>query len=97
MPDDIEPLRRAASAVGRGEIDVMIVTSGIQFVHFWHVVREMGLEDDVRRGLARALIASIGPAASAELRRHDVEPAFEPSHPKMGLLIREAAERFTPA
>jgi uroporphyrinogen-III synthase len=39
------------------------------------------------------MIASIGPSASAEIRRHGFEPAFEPSHPKMGLLVREAAER----
>jgi uroporphyrinogen-III synthase len=74
-------------------VDVVVVTSGVQFVHFWRVVQELGLESRVRDGLARAIIASIGPTASAELRRHHVEPTFEPSHPKMGLLVREAAER----
>jgi len=93
MPDDLGALESAARAVARGEVDVVVITSGIQFVHFWRVVQAMGLEVDVRRGLGRALIASIGPSASAELRRHHVEPTFEPSHPKMGLLIREAAER----
>ena len=76
-------------------VDVVIVTSGIQFVHFWRVVEEMGLETRAREGLGRAIIASIGPSASAELRRHHVEPAFEPSHPKMGLLVREAAEQVS--
>ncbi|HWB31439.1 MAG TPA: uroporphyrinogen-III synthase [Vicinamibacterales bacterium] len=93
MPEDVQPLRDAASAVARGEVDVVVVTSGVQFVHFWRVVQELGLESRVRDGLARAIIASIGPTASAELRRHHVEPTFEPSHPKMGLLVREAAER----
>jgi uroporphyrinogen-III synthase len=93
MPEDPGPLEKAAKAVARGEVDVVIITSGIQLVHFWKVVRAMALENEVRRGLARALIASIGPSASAELRRHDIQPSFEPSHPKMGLLIREAAER----
>lgn len=97
MPEDLTPLREAAASIGRREIDVVIVTSGIQFAHFWTVVREMNLEEEVRRGLAHALIASIGPSASAELRRYNVEPGFEPSHPKMGLLIREAAERFSRA
>jgi len=95
MPTDLEPLRRAASAASRGEVGVLLITSGIQLVHFWNVVRDMGLEEAVRQGLAKALIASIGPSASAELRRHGFEPAFEPSHPKMGLLVREAAERVS--
>jgi uroporphyrinogen-III synthase len=93
MPEDLQPLRDAAEAAARGDVDVVLVTSGIQFVHFWRVVREMGLDAQVRDGLRRAIIASIGPSASEELRRHQVEPAFEPSHPKMGLLVREAAER----
>ncbi len=93
MPEDVQPLRDAAEAVARGEIDVLVVTSGIQFVHFWRVAQELGLDARVRDGLSRTLIASIGPSASAELRRHHVEPTFEPSHPKMGLLVREAAER----
>jgi uroporphyrinogen-III synthase len=53
----------------------------------------MGREAAVKTALARVLIASIGPSASAELRRQGLEPAFEPSHPKMGLLVREAAGR----
>jgi len=95
MPEDLGPLESAARALARGTVDVVVVTSGVQFVHFWRVVQTMGLEVDVMHGLDRALIASIGPSASAELRRHHIEPTFEPSHPKMGLLIREAAERFT--
>jgi len=93
LPEDVAPLEEAARAVARGDVDVLVVTSGIQFVHFWSIVQSLGLDAEVRRGLGRALVASIGPSASAELRRHDVEPSFEPSHPKMGLLIREAAER----
>lgn len=93
MPEDVQPLRDAVSAVVRGDIDVLVVTTGIQIVHFLKVAGEMGLEADVKRALSRVRIASIGPSASAELRRHDLEPSFEPTHPKMGLLIREAAEQ----
>ena len=53
----------------------------------------MRLEADVRRGLARAVMVSIGPTTSEELRRHGLEPDLEASHPKMGLLVRKAAER----
>jgi uroporphyrinogen-III synthase len=97
MPDDLAPLREAAAAVAAGQIDVLVITSGIQLVHFVRVARDMGIEDAVTRALSTMLIASIGPSASAEIRRHGLEPSFEPTHPKMGLLIREAAERFSPA
>jgi uroporphyrinogen-III synthase len=43
--------------------------------------------------LARCVVASIGPTTSEEMREHGIQPDFEPSHPKMGFLVREAAER----
>jgi uroporphyrinogen-III synthase len=93
MPEDLGPLGEAARELARGTIDVVLITTGVQLIHFWRVVQGLGLEAPVRTGLGRAMIASIGPSASAEIRRHGFEPAFEPSHPKMGLLVREAAER----
>jgi uroporphyrinogen-III synthase len=53
----------------------------------------MNLEEAVRRGLHRAVVASIGPTTSEELQRQGIQPDFEPSHPKMGFLVKEAAER----
>jgi uroporphyrinogen-III synthase len=93
MPEDVEPLRRAATAIARGEVDVVVFTTSVQVVHFWQIVREMHLETDVRRGLARTAIASIGPSTSEELRRHDLAADVEPTHPKIGFLVRELAER----
>lgn len=95
LPEDLAPLADAAARLARGEIDVVLVTTGVQIVHFLRVARDLGLEAEARRGLAAATIASIGPSATAELRRHGFEPAFEPSHPKMGLLVRETAARWT--
>ena len=93
LPEDVEPLKNAVTAISHGEVDVSIFTTSVQVVHLWQIVQEMRLEADVRRGLARAVIASIGPTTSEELRRHGLEPDLEASHPKMGLLVREAAER----
>jgi uroporphyrinogen-III synthase len=90
MPEDVEPLRAAVTAVVAGQVDVLLVTSGIQIVHFLKVARAMGKETDVKAALAHVVIGSIGPSASAELRRNGLEPTFEPTHPKMGLLVREA-------
>jgi uroporphyrinogen-III synthase len=38
-------------------------------------------------------VASIGPTTTEELRQRGIAPDLEPSHPKMGFLVREAAER----
>ena len=93
LPKDVEPLKNAVTAIARGEVDVVLFTTGVQVVHLWQIVDQMVLEPDVRRELARAVIASIGPTTSEELRRHGLVADLEASHPKIGMLVREAAER----
>jgi uroporphyrinogen-III synthase len=93
LPEDVEPLRSAVTALSRGEVDVTMFTTATQVVHLFQVVREMQLEETVRRGLAASVMASIGPTTSEELRREGLAPDLEPSHPKMGLLVKETAER----
>lgn len=93
LPDDLAPLKAGVGAVVRGEIDVALFTTGMQVVHLFQVAASMGQEDALRGGLSRAVIASIGPTTSEQLRDHDVHIDLEASHPKMGFLVREAAER----
>jgi uroporphyrinogen-III synthase len=93
LPEDLEPLKNAVAAITRGEVDVVLFTTGVQVVHLWQIGREMGLEAELRRELARAVVASIGPTTSEELRRRGLPPDVEASHPKMGFLVREAAEQ----
>ena len=92
LPDDLGPLKDAVTAIAAGQVDVAVFTTGVQVVHLWQIVREMHLEADVRSGLARSAIASIGPTTSDELRRHGLAPDIEASHPKMGFFVRELAE-----
>jgi uroporphyrinogen-III synthase len=93
LPEDVEPLKNAVTAIARGEIDVVIFTTSMQLVHLWQIVGEMRLEADVKRGLARAVIASIGPTTTETLKTYGLAADLEASHPKMGVLVREAAER----
>ena len=93
LPEDLEPLRDAIRAVAAGKVDVVLFTTGVQVTHLYQVAGEMGLEGDVRRGLERSVVASIGPTTSEELQRRGLKADFEPSHPKMGILVREVAER----
>ena len=93
LPDDIGPLQAAARAVAGRELDVALFTTSTQVVHLLDVARQMNVEPAVRQGLAAMAVASIGPTTSEELREHGIAIDIEASHPKMGFLVREAAER----
>jgi uroporphyrinogen-III synthase len=93
MPTDLAPLRSAVQAIVRNEIEVVILTAGIQLVHLLRLAAEMGIEADVREGLERLVVASIGPMTSEELRRRGLRIDLESSHSKMGFLVKEAAEQ----
>jgi uroporphyrinogen-III synthase len=93
LPENLEPLRDAVRALAAGELDVALFTTGTQVVHLMKVAEEMRLADGVRQGLNRMVVASIGPTTSDELRQQGIHVDLEPSHPKMGFLVREAAER----
>ena len=53
----------------------------------------MNQEAEAKAGLKRLVVASIGPTTSEELRQEGIQIDLEASHPKMGFLVREAAER----
>jgi len=58
------------------------------------VALEAGIEPQVREGFSKTLVASIGPATSEALEEYGVRVDFEPSHPKMGVLVKETAGRL---
>jgi uroporphyrinogen-III synthase len=93
LPEDTAPLRKAVHAVAHGEIDVLLVTSGVQIRHLLQIAEEMNLREDTISRLSRVVVGSIGPVASAELRHQGIAVDMEPSHPKMGFLVKEVAER----
>jgi len=92
LPEDIKPLRAAVRLVVAGGIDVTIVTTAMQIVHLFQVADTMKQSEALRDGLGRVVMASIGPTSSEELRQQRLAIDLEASHPKMGVLVREAAE-----
>ncbi len=92
-PEDTAPLRDAISALSRGEIDVAMFTSSVQIHHLFRFAEEMQLRDPLVRGLNRTVIVSIGPTTSGTLRDFGINVDMEPSHPKMGFMVKEAAEQ----
>ena len=95
LPEDVGPLRKAAQAVADGELDVVLFTTATQAAHLMKIAEELGLADRVLAGLRRMVVGSIGPTTSEELRQRGIQIDLESSHPKMGFLVREAAERAT--
>jgi uroporphyrinogen-III synthase len=93
LPEDLGPLQKAVRSIAAGELDVALFTSATQAVHLLQIADTMGLRAAVTQRLLRMVIASIGPTTSAELRQQGLEVDLEPSHPKMGFLVREAAEQ----
>jgi len=92
-PEDAEPLRRAIGDLARGNFDVVLFTSSVQLHHLFRFADEMGQHEEVAGGLRRAVVGSIGPVTSETLREYGISPDLEPSHPKMGFLVKELAER----
>jgi uroporphyrinogen-III synthase len=90
LPEDTGPLREGARRLARGEFDVVMFTTSIQLTHLLKIAAEEGVEPEVTAALRKTVIASIGPTTSEALREQGLPPDFEPSHPKMGILVSEA-------
>ena len=93
LPEDIRPLQSGVAAIVHGEIDVALFTTSAQVTHLQQVADSDGQLAALRAGLQRTVVASIGPTTSETLRDSGLHIDLEASHPKMGFLVREAAER----
>jgi len=95
LPVDTGPLREALQQLLAGKFDVALFTTGVQIEHFLQFAEQQGEREAAVAALRKTFIASIGPTCSEALREAGLIPVLEPSHPKMGLLVREAALRYT--
>jgi uroporphyrinogen decarboxylase len=93
LPEDCGPLEENIRRIAAGDVDVVMFTSANQVVNLLKLSDELGLADELRAGFRNVVVASIGPSTSEMLRNEDLLVDMEPSHPKMGQLVNEAAER----
>ncbi len=91
LPEDTAPLREAARRLARGEADAALFTTATQIDHLMKIAREEGIEREVGEAFARVAVVSIGPTTTEALEEYGIRPDLEPSHPKMGILVHEAA------
>jgi uroporphyrinogen-III synthase len=93
LPEDVGPLEEAIAATIRGDVHVLLVTSSVQIRHLFEVAERLAKAEPLRQALSRVVITSIGPLTSEELRSRGLSVDIECTHPKMGFLVQEAAEK----
>lgn len=93
LPEDVEPLRENVKRLAAGDADVVMFTSAQQVRHVLQVAEELELIGPLRDALRRTVVASVGPTTSETLRDNELPVDFEPSRPKLGPLVAEAAEQ----
>ena len=93
LPDDVAPLQRVLEAILDGQVDVLLITNAVQVDHVLQVLAQRSRQDRFRQTLSRVMVASIGPTATERLHSYGFPVDLEPSHPKMGILVKESAEQ----
>ena len=96
LPLDPSDLERNIRAIAAGERDMLLVTSAHQVVNMLRLAEDMELVEGLREGLRGTVIASIGPTTSQMLEESEIHIDLEPTHPKMGHLVVQAAEIGVP-
>jgi len=95
LPEDLAPLEHAIESIIRGDVHVLLVASSVQIRHLFEVAEQMKKKDLLHKALSRVVITSIGPLTTEELRGRGLSVDIECTHPKMGFLVQEAAEKAT--
>jgi uroporphyrinogen-III synthase len=91
LPHDLKPLRECVHGIANADIDVVLFTTAVQVIHLMMVAQQMNSIPALMRGLRSVVVISIGPTTTAEMLHYGITPDFEPSRPKLGFLINEAA------
>ena len=92
LPEDTGALQAAIGQVASGGCDAMLITNAAQIDHVMQLAERSNVTEAFRNGCRRIVVASIGPTASEGLKHHELPVDFEPSHPKMGILVKELSE-----
>ena len=93
LPENIAPLREVLGAIIAGQIDALLITNAAQIDHVMQLFEQEGTTAQFKEACRKMVVASIGPTASERLRHYDLPIDFEPSHPKMGVLVKETSEQ----
>ena len=93
LPENVSPLRNVLASIIADKVDVCLITNAAQVDHIFQVLDQDHQTLPFRKAMKRIMIASIGQIASERLRSHDLPVDYEPSHSKMGILVKESSEQ----
>ena len=93
LPENTGPLKKVLGEIIAGAIQVILVTNAAQIDHVMQLLEQDGTAAQFKEVCKKIVVASIGPTASERLRHHELPIDFEPSHPKMGVLVKEISEQ----
>ena len=93
LPQDTGPLEQSINSILAGRVDVILITNAVQVDHIVKLLEQRQSIEQFKQGLSKMVIASIGQIASERLQRHGFPVDLEPSHSKMGILVKETSER----
>ena len=91
--EDTGPLRQVLASIIAGDVEVMLITNAAQIDHVMQLLETDGTVEKFRKACKKMVVASIGPTASERLHHHDLPVDLEPSHPKMGILVKETSQQ----
>jgi uroporphyrinogen-III synthase len=94
LPDDLGPMKDAIKSLLAGGVDVVLFTAAVQIHHLIQVAEQTNARESVVNALNQSKVASIGPVTSEALAEYGITVQFEPSHPKMGFLVKEASDKW---
>lgn len=89
LPEDTASLKQSLAEIIAGRVAVMVITNAAQIDQVTTLLEQEGTVPAFRAACRRMIVASIGPTASERLRHYDLPVDFEPSHGKMGVLVKE--------
>jgi uroporphyrinogen-III synthase len=94
LPEDLAPLEDAVRRVRDRWCQVVIFLSSVQLTNLLRVAERAALREAVVDAMKQDIVVvSIGPVMTDALVREGLRPDFEPKHPKLGVCIRQLAER----
>ena len=91
LPEDLAPLTRALNDLAEARFDVALFSAATQVWHLFKLAYRKGMEDELRAGLRRVLVASLGPVTSEALREFEIEPDLQASCFNLETLVAETA------
>ncbi len=94
LPDDVAPLKDTLRGIVEGRVAAMLFTSAVQVDHVVQLLRATHDLAAFRNALGTTMVGSIGPMTSQRLHHYQFPVDFEPSHARMGILVKETSEHI---